>query len=169
MKTEDVLSQKPKILSDEQRHFYFENGYLLIESIVSDEWIERLCRTTEEMLEKSREFTESDEVFDLEPGHTPENPRLRRLTSPNDHHPVYWEFASQSVIADVAADLVGPDVKFHHSKLNFKWSKGGEEVKWHQGISFWPHTNSFPAPTKASYSISTAAIESGSAASAKKT
>ena len=144
MKTEDVLSQKPKILSDEQRHFYFENGYLLIESIVSDEWIERLCRTTEEMLEKSREFTESDEVFDLEPGHTPENPRLRRLTSPNDHHPVYWEFASQSVIADVAADLVGSDVKFHHSKLNFKWSKGGEEVKWHQDISFWPHTNYSP-------------------------
>jgi Uncharacterized protein conserved in bacteria (DUF2252) len=29
----------------------------------------------------------------------------------------------------VAADLLGPDVKFHHSKLNFKAPRGGEEVK----------------------------------------
>ena len=61
-----------------------------------------------------------------------------------DQHPVYWEFASQSVLADVAADLVGSDVKFHHSKLNFKWSEGGEEVKWHQDITYWPHTNYSP-------------------------
>jgi ectoine hydroxylase-related dioxygenase (phytanoyl-CoA dioxygenase family) len=49
-----------------------------------------------------------------------------------------------SPLADAIADLVGPDVKFHHSKLNFKWSKGGDEVKWHQDISFWPHTNYSP-------------------------
>ena len=35
-------------------------------------------------------------------------------------------------------------MKFHHSKLNFKWAKGGEEVKWHYDISFWPHTNYSP-------------------------
>ena len=32
-------------------------------------------------------------------------------------------------------------MKFHHSKLNFKAPHGGEEVKWHQDIQFWPHTN----------------------------
>ena len=64
----------------------------------------------------------------------------------NDHHPDYWEYASgaKSPLPDAIADLVGPDVKFHHSKLNFKWSKGGDEVKWHQDISFWPHTNYSP-------------------------
>ena len=31
-------------------------------------------------------------------------------------------------------------VKFHHGKLNFKWSGGGSEIKWHQDIPFWPHT-----------------------------
>ena len=64
----------------------------------------------------------------------------------NDHHPVFWEYASaeNSPLPDAIADLVGPDVKFHHSKLNFKWSKGGDEVKWHQDISFWPHTNYSP-------------------------
>ena len=61
-----------------------------------------------------------------------------------DLHETYWEFSSQSVIVDVVADLIGPDVKFHHSKLNFKAPGGGEEVKWHQDIQFWPHTNYSP-------------------------
>ena len=42
---------------------------------------------------------------------------------------------------DVVVDLIGANVKFHHSKLNFKAPRGGEEVKWHQDIQFWPHTN----------------------------
>jgi ectoine hydroxylase-related dioxygenase (phytanoyl-CoA dioxygenase family) len=47
-------------------------------------------------------------------------------------------------MADVAADVVGPDVKFYHSKLNFKWARGGQDFKWHQDIQAWPHTNYSP-------------------------
>ena len=83
-------------------------------------------------------------MWDLEEGHSAETPHLRRMSSPNDQHPTYWEYASQSILPDVIADLVGSNVKFHHSKLNFKWSGGGEEVKWHQDIGFWPHTNYSP-------------------------
>ena len=80
-------------------------------------------------------------IFDLDVGHSAAEPRLRRLSSPTDLHETYWEFASTSPIVDVVVDLIGPDVKFHHSKLNFKAARGGEEVKWHQDIQFWPHTN----------------------------
>ncbi|TCK19924.1 phytanoyl-CoA dioxygenase family protein [Pseudonocardia endophytica] len=135
---------RPKVITEEQRDFYDRNGYLVLERIIPDEWLERLRAVTDEMVERSRPLTESDRVFDLEPTHSAEDPRLRRVTSPVDQHPEYWAFASESVIADVAADLVGDDVKFHHSKLNFKWAKGGAEVKWHQDIQFWPHTNYSP-------------------------
>ena len=144
MQVDDILATSPKVLTQEQREFYFENGYLLLESFVPQEWIDRLLAVTDRMIERSREVTESDTIFDVESGHSASEPRLRRVSSPVDHDPVYWEYASQSMIPDVARDLVGPDVKFHHSKLNFKWPKGGEEVKWHQDISFWPHTNYSP-------------------------
>jgi len=144
MTPEKILSYKPDVLTQEQRQFYFDSGYLLVQRIVPQDWVERLIDATNEMVQRARSLRKSDMVFDLEPGHTPDNPRLRRLTSPVEHHPAYWEFASQSIIADVAADLVGPDVKFHHSKLNFKWAEGGEEVKWHQDITYWPHTNYSP-------------------------
>jgi ectoine hydroxylase-related dioxygenase (phytanoyl-CoA dioxygenase family) len=144
MTPEDVLSIEPKILTHKQRESYFADGYLLVERAISEKWLERLRGATNEMIEESRGITKSDAVWDLEAGHSAEAPRLRRLSSPNDKHPTYWEFASRSVIPDIIADLVGPNVKFHHSKLNFKWAHGGEEVKWHQDIGFWPHTNYSP-------------------------
>ena len=70
-------------------------------------------------------------------------PRLRRLKRPDEQHETFWEFAN-GAIADVAADLVGPDVVFHHSKLNFKWNDGADQVDWHQDIQFYPHTNYSP-------------------------
>ena len=144
MTPDQVLSIRPKVLTEKQRESYFEDGYLLLEKVVSGEWLERLRAVTDQMVDDSRQVTRSDAVWDLEDGHSAENPRLRRLSSPNDHHPTYWEFASRSVLPDIVADLVGPNVKFHHSKLNFKWARVGEEVKWHQDIGFWPHTNYSP-------------------------
>ena len=96
---------------------------------------------TADFIEQSRHIQGKDKRFDLEPSHSATEPRIRRLNSPTDFHDTYWEFASQGPFVDVAEDLLGPNVKFHHSKLNFKWSGGGEEVKWHQDIQFWPHTN----------------------------
>jgi len=144
MTPEQVLALPPRALTQSQREHYFREGYILLEKIVGDEWIRKLRAATEELVERSRKVTKSDTVFDLEPAHRPDAPRLRRVSNPVEHHPVFWEYCTQSPLGDIVADLVGPDVKFHHSKLNYKWAQGGEEVKWHYDISFWPHTNYSP-------------------------
>ncbi len=144
MTPEQVLAVEPKVLTQAQREFYFANGYLLLERIIPQEWLAKLRAATEEMVERSRAYTKSDAIFDLEPDHRADAPRLRRVSNPVEQHPAFWEYCSRSLLGDVVADLVGPDVKFHHSKLNFKWAKGGEEVKWHYDIGFWPHTNYSP-------------------------
>ncbi len=144
MTPEQVLSISPKVLSQVQRESYFELGYLLLESILPTDLVEKLRSVTEEWVDKSRSVAKSNAIFDLEPGHTADNPRLRRLSSPVQHDQRYWSFASASIVPDIVADLVGPNVRFHHSKLNFKWAQGGQEVKWHQDIQYWPHTNYSP-------------------------
>ena len=135
MTPEQILEYEPKVLSHEQRVQYFQDGYVLLDEFISDAWLTKLWEVTDSFIEESRSISVSDNKFDIDDGHSADQPRLRRLTQPVVHHPVYWEFASQGPIVDVAEDLLGPDVKFHHSKLNFKWSGGGEEVKWHQGHS----------------------------------
>ncbi|HVH76151.1 MAG TPA: phytanoyl-CoA dioxygenase family protein [Stellaceae bacterium] len=144
MTPEQVLAIAPKALTQKQREFYFENGYLLLAGIVPLETVERLRQVTADLVEETRALSRSDAKWDLDRGHSPQKIKLRRLSSPCDHHPAYWEYASGAPLADIAADLLGPDVKFHHSKLNFKADAGGAEVEWHQDIQFWPHTNYSP-------------------------
>lgn len=144
MTPESILKIPPRVLTQAQREHYFREGYILLEKIIGDEWIRKLRAATDELVERSRKVSKSDTIFDLEPTHRPDAPRLRRVSNPVEHHPVFWEYCTKSPLGDIVADLVGPDVKFHHSKLNYKWAQGGEEVKWHYDISFWPHTNYSP-------------------------
>ena len=144
MTPEAVLKIPPRVLTQAQREHYFREGYILLERIIGDEWIRKLRAATDELVERSRKVTKSDTIFDLEPTHRPDAPRLRRVSNPVEHHPAFWDYCTKSPLPDIVADLVGPDVKFHHSKLNYKWAQGGEEVKWHYDISFWPHTNYSP-------------------------
>ena len=100
MYPERVQDHSPVVLTKEQREFYFENGYVLLESVVPMETIERLREVTEAMVERSRSVSQSDAIFDLEPGHSADTPRLRRLSSPVAQDPLYWEFASISPITE---------------------------------------------------------------------
>jgi hypothetical protein len=90
---------------------------------------------------RSRELKTGDNMFDFAPNHSADTPRVRRLKLP-DIDPSFWDFAN-GAIADVAADLLGPDVGFHHSKLNFKCATGEDsnEAAWHQDIPFYLPTN----------------------------
>jgi hypothetical protein len=129
------------VLEEHDAAHYAREGWLTVPGLVEREWLERLRAVTAEFVDQSRALTASNPLFDLEPDHTAADPRLRRLSAPTEIHATYWDFASDSVVTDLVEDLLGPNVKFHHSKLNFKAARGGEEVKWHQDIQFWPHTN----------------------------
>ena len=80
--------------------------------------------------------------FDLQiPGHTRAAPLLRRVNSPTEISEAYLDVVTSSRIPDMLADFIGPNVKFHHSKINAKLPGAGTEVKWHQDFPFTPHSN----------------------------
>ena len=116
----------------------------MVEGAVSNTWLKRLREAADEIIERSRAVARSDGRYILEDGHSAETPRMKRLSSPVDHHPAFWEFAATSRSVDAAADVVGPDVTYHHAKLNFKWARGGMKFDWHQDIQAWPHTDYSP-------------------------
>ena len=144
MKPEDILAHPPKVLTSAQRDAYFRSGFLAAEGLIPGEWLRRLRELSAEFLEASKAVSVSNEAFDLGPRHRSDQPHVRRLRALVDRHPDFWRFASESVLADIAADLVGPDVKFHSAKLNYKWPGSGEIIDWHQDIPAWPHTNYSP-------------------------
>jgi ectoine hydroxylase len=144
MLPEDILSNAPLRLSQTERRHYFEKGYVAIDSAIDSAWIGRLRAATAELLAASRDQTASGPVFVLEEGHTGASARLHRVLSPQDQHPAFWDFIRSDEMSALAADVVGPDVKFHHAKLNLKSKHGSRGFKWHQDIQAWPHTDYSP-------------------------
>ena len=121
MTPHEPSSHPNKVLGPGQREFYLERGYLLLEKFVDPEWLERIWSVAREFIDESRSQHASDQRrIDLDPRHTAQSPRLRRLVDPEAHHELFWEFVSNGPLLDLAEDLLGTNLKFHHCKLNFK-------------------------------------------------
>jgi hypothetical protein len=144
MKPQDVLKHPATVLSEAQRRSFFADGFLVLADYVPAPWLSRLRQATAELLDRSRTVSQSDSIYVLEEGHSADNPRLHRVSSPQDQHPTFWEFMTDPLMTDLAADIVGPDVKFHHAKLNVKSGRGSQGFGWHQDIPAWPHTDYSP-------------------------
>ncbi|MEQ9240194.1 phytanoyl-CoA dioxygenase family protein [Roseovarius indicus] len=129
------------MLSDAQRAFYAENGYLMIENAVTPDQLDRLRAITARLIDASRTVSESNDVYDLDKGHGPDSPRLTRIKIPHKQDPYFWEVLRHSTMTQVLNDLLGPDTTILTSKLNTKAPGGGRAVEWHQDWAFYPHTN----------------------------
>ncbi len=120
---------------------YRESGYLELRGVLREAQIARLVAATDRLLERGRTLREKTAHYDLEPTHSAERPRIRRIASPTELDDLFVELAFDSVLGDVAAALIGGPVKFYHSKINFKLPQGGAEIGWHQDWPVFPHTN----------------------------
>ena len=52
---EDILAQPARVLTQAQREFYFENGYLLLVGVIGDDWLTRLRSAMEDVVDRGRE------------------------------------------------------------------------------------------------------------------
>jgi ectoine hydroxylase-related dioxygenase (phytanoyl-CoA dioxygenase family) len=97
--------------------------------------------TAESVMARAKELDRSDAVLDLDDAHTRQAPLVRRIKNPNQHHEAFARLTRHPRILDLLEKLLGPDIRFHHSKLNNKSAGGGAAVEWHQDWAFYPHTN----------------------------
>ena len=137
-----------QVLSEEQRARFWSDGYLLVENAVDADMLKAMQDQFSQWVDESRahsepygETVDGRPRFDLEPGHTSEKPALRRVNAPVEMSQAYFDAMAKSRMTDCVADLIGPDVKFHHSKVNSKLPGAQTAVKWHQDFPFTPHSN----------------------------
>ncbi len=129
------------MISDEQTAFYRENGYLIVDDAIDPADLAEMQQVTRDFIERSRAVTESDDIFDLDRGHSADNPRLTRIKLPHLRHPVFDRVMRSDRLMSILRPLLGDDIRLHTSKLNTKAPGGGAAVEWHQDWAFYPHTN----------------------------
>ena len=130
-----------RYLTDEQIAGYHRDGYLAVPRLIDAERVAELRRVTDVFVERSRGIARSDAVFDVDPRHSATAPIVRRIKNPADHDPLYAWVALESPILDIVTELLGPSIRFHHSKLNLKGGRVGAPVEVHQDAAFYPHSN----------------------------
>ena len=129
------------VLSETQVATYREKGFIVVEDIFSADDLKQMRDALNGLIEDARSLTEHTGVIDLEPGHTPERPRVRRIKEPFLNHPVFNEMARRPKLIAALTALIGPNLRMHGSKINLKSATYGSPVEWHQDWAFYPHTN----------------------------
>jgi ectoine hydroxylase-related dioxygenase (phytanoyl-CoA dioxygenase family) len=130
------------MLTQAQIDEYHARGFLAVDNVLTPTEIQELRDVTDEFVDQSRAFTEHTDVFDLEPDHTAQAPKLRRLINPASNHEAYDRTLRHDKILDMVSQLVGTEsVRTNGNKLNMKASGLGSPVEWHQDWAFYPHTN----------------------------
>ena len=137
------------MLSREQVDRFWRDGYLLAEKAVSAEQLRKLQQCIDGWVEESRVHTapfgeptvDGRPRFDMGKEHHAERPALRRINNPSEISPHFEDVMRNSRMVDMVADLIGPNVKFHHCKINLKLPGSDTVVGYHQDFLYTPHTN----------------------------
>ena len=129
------------MLTTTQLGQYRSEGCIVVPGVLDAPTLRRMKDVLAALVEGSRTVTAHDNVYDLEPGHTAAQPRVRRIKKPHKVDPVFDDFARSPALTACLRALLGPAARLHNSKLNLKEPGFGSPVEWHQDWAFYPHTN----------------------------
>lgn len=117
-----------KLLSENQREQFEDDGYILMKALFDSEEIEMLRSTAHADRELDKH---SFSRADGEGGKV----RLSLWNHPGDS--IYGMFARCNKMVDRAEDLLGDEVYHYHSKMILKDPKIGGAWAWHQDYGYW--------------------------------
>jgi phytanoyl-CoA hydroxylase len=129
------------MLTSAQVEQYRELGYLVVPGVLDRDLLAEVRRAVDAIVADAAKVTEHTEVYDLEDSHSRQAPRVRRIKTPHKHFPFFADLTRSARITAILAQLLGPDIRLHGSKLNMKSAGYGAPVEWHQDWAFYPHTN----------------------------
>jgi len=130
------------LISDRDVQAYKDTGYLVVADVLEPDLLARLRANLDALVAGAAAVANHTDVYDLEPEHTPQAPKVRRIKLPHTHTPVFWELANYRPMVAIMERLLGPSgVRLQSSKINIKAPHYGSPVEWHQDWAFYPHTN----------------------------
>ena len=136
------------MLTKEQVKTYIRDGFVIVPKVISSDKLQAMRDELNKWIEESKNYKDNygdtpngKARFDLEGGHCAENPKLRRVANPADISQIYRDVLFEGPAVKAVVDLIGPNVKFHHCKLNIKLPGMETRVDYHQDQPFDLHTN----------------------------
>jgi phytanoyl-CoA hydroxylase len=122
-------------LSTQETNAFEENGYLVVHELFDAAAVATMTDAIDKIVGAAAQLSD---IAELEPS---DPTVIRRIWKPSSRHAAFRTVQEDARILDRLESLIGPDIMFHHSKLNMKGPRVGSPVEWHQDLSYYPHTN----------------------------
>ncbi len=136
------------MLNSQQVDHFKTNGYVIVENAVRTDNVNSINAQIDKWVHESRihssnygRLIDGQPRFDLEPGHTKTNPKLRRITNPIEVSEELKRTVLTGTVPQLLTPILGPNIKFDHCKINAKYPGMTSECKYHQDHAFEPQTN----------------------------
>jgi ectoine hydroxylase len=114
-------------LTQNQIDFYNENGYLVIEDLISDLEIEKLQNATKKFNSK---ITLPNVICE-------DDGEIRSVFAPHVSESIFEDLYRDERLSGPAKQLIGNSVYLYQFKLNKKRALTGQMWEWHQDFPFW--------------------------------
>ena len=105
---------------DPLNNAYRRDGFVVVPDLLGHQQLSELREIIAELVAAAGAVDTHTAVYDLEPGHTPAEPRVRRIKQPHKVHPAFDAVVRSGPVMEVLAALLGPDLRLQGSKLNMK-------------------------------------------------
>ena len=131
------------VLSREEVETYQRDGSLVVRGVLGIQEIAELRAAAEHFENLAQALDASSSVIELDDvasGASGEK-RIRRIKSPHLNHDVFAAQLRSPDLLDMVEQLIGPNIRWHHTKLNAKQPGGSGHVEWHTDWGYYPHTN----------------------------
>jgi phytanoyl-CoA hydroxylase len=127
---------------------YGERGFVLVRNVFAGETLIALGRETDALLERasaSGRATEATwrgawrESASVGVADAPPTTRVDSIHNVQNHSAVFTRALVDRRLTDLAAELIGPNVQLHHTKLHNKPPAVGSPFPMHQDYPYFPH------------------------------
>src|SRR5260370_28899554 len=115
------------------------HGVIVVPEVLDGGTLAKVRQVIAELVAGAADVTEHTDIYDLEPGHTRENPRVRRIKTPHKGHPIFDEIGRSAPVIHILKKLIGPGVRLHGSKPNLKAAQNWSPIEMHNVSSVQPH------------------------------
>jgi len=125
-----AVAQRLRVLSEEQVDYFWTNGFVVVDDVLGEAQIQHLTATLQDLVDRPADKRAVDFQVDFN-----SDSALRNI----NHFTRYWiagmELIRNPRVLGAVRDLIGDDVRFHHTKVMLKRAHEGTIISWHQDLA----------------------------------
>ena len=106
------------MISEQDVQTYKRDGVIVVPEVLGKDTLAQVRSVISELVAGSAKTLEHTDVYDLEPGHTAESPRVRRIKAPHKVDGLFDRIVRSAPVVEILKKLIGPRLRLHGSKLN---------------------------------------------------